>query len=224
MTKARGRAQDIRNGVVGAFGALVNLATPLLRQVRSRWGLAEEEAARAYPGDDLVPRPTWSWTHAVDIAADASAVWPWVVQIGQDKAGFYSYQWLENLAGCEIENASCIHEDWQALSVGDALKLHPKAPPLTVAAIEPGRWFVVTSDIDMADASPSAEPEARVSWLFLVERLEHDHCRLISRFRIEHVKNTRASLNYGPWLTESIGFVMDRAMLLGVKRRAESRH
>ncbi|HVY31954.1 MAG TPA: hypothetical protein VHB79_35710 [Polyangiaceae bacterium] len=221
-TKAETHTRSVREGLAGAFGALFNLGTPFLRNARNRWGLALEETQRAYPGDELVPKPTWMWTHAVDIDIPAAGVWPWLVQIGQDKAGFYSYQWLENLAGCQIRNASSIEAAWQTLKVGDALKLHPKVPPLTVAAIQAGKWFVVTSETD-AELAPGAEAEAHVSWLFLLEPLGPHRCRLISRFRVDHVRGWRARLSYGPWLTESIGFVMDRAMLRGIKRRAEGR-
>jgi len=221
-TKTEEHAQSVRSGLVGALGALINLGTPFLRNVRSRWGLALEEARRAYPGDDLVPKPTWMWTHAVEIDVAVADVWPWLVQIGQDKAGFYSYTWLENLAGCQIHNSNVIEAAWQKLKVGDPLKVHPKVPPLTVAAIEPGRWFVVTSDT-WTQTAPGATPEAHVSWLFLLESLGINRCRLISRFRVDYQRGWRTRLSYGPWLTESLGFVMDRAMLLGVKKRAEGR-
>lgn len=221
--KAENDMQSIREGLIGAFGAFGNLATPFLRNARNRWGLAIEEAERAYPGDDLLPKPRWMWTHGVDIAASASSVWPWVVQIGQDKAGFYSYEWLENLAGCQIRNANVVRADWQDLKVGDPFKLHPKVPPLAVAAMNCGRWFVVMNEAD-SDFALGSQSAARVSWLFFVEPLGSSRSRLISRFRIEHAPGLRARLSYGPWLTESIGFVMDRAMLLGIKRRAEGRH
>lgn len=206
--------------MIGAIGALVNLGTPFLRGVRNRWGLSVEETERAYPGDYLVAQPTWQWTHSIEIDTHAADVWPWVVQLGQDKAGFYSYEWLENLAGCQLQNAERIEPAWQHLEVGDPLKLHPKVPPLTVAALEPGRWFVVSNAAEVA-AAPGGQPEAHVSWLFFVEPLGEEKCRLISRYRIDHIQGVLARLSYGPWLTESLGFVMDRAMLLGVKERAE---
>lgn len=147
------------------------------------------------------------------------------MQLGQDKAGFYSYQWLENLAGCEIQNSEVINPGWQKPAMGDPFRLHPKLPPLQIAALQSGRWFLVTNDPDLpalaadprtADAAPS------VSWLFFVEPLGESRSRIISRFRIRHASGLKNRLTYGPWLTESIGFAMDRAMLRGVKRRAEA--
>lgn len=220
MTREHSGPREVGQGLVGAVQAAFNLATPFLRGARSRSGLALEEARRAYPGDELVAEPSWQWTHAVDVDTRAGQVWPWLVQIGQDKAGFYSHEWLENLAGCKIRNGEYIQQRWQALQVGDALKLHPKVPPLTVAAIHPGRWFVVTNG---SDALTEGAENVAISWLFLIEPLSEKTCRVISHYRIRHPKGWRARLTYGPWLTEAIGFVMDRAMLIGIKRRAEGK-
>mgnify|MGYP000976189267 CR=1 FL=1 len=148
------------------------------------------------------------------IAAPAEAVWPWVVQIGQERAGFYSYQFLENLFGCQIHNADRIHAEWQDRRVGDTLRLHPRMPPLRVEQIEAGRWFVVASPADSPDGT-------RVSWLFLVEPLGPGRSRFLSRYRIRHPSTPVGRLTLGPTLIEPIGFMMDRRMLLGVKARAE---
>jgi hypothetical protein len=221
----RSTLRDVSEGVAGALGILVDLGTPFLRGIRSRWGLGEEEAQRAYPGDAHVPAPRWSWTHAVEVNAPAEAVWPWVVQIGQGKAGFYSYAWLENLVGCDVQNASEIHPEWQELKVGDAFRLHPKAPPLRVSATLPGHWFVVTGEDGPAPSdmpSSAGADDVRVSWLLLVDPLDATRCRFISRYRVSYGQELRLRLAYGPWPLEAIGFMMDRAMLLGVKRRAEA--
>lgn len=82
------------------------------------------------PCDELVEHPKLNATHAITIDAPASAVWPWLVQMGQTRGGFYSYAWLENLVGCHMHNADQIHPEWQDLKVGDQVWLHPKAPPL----------------------------------------------------------------------------------------------
>jgi hypothetical protein len=78
---------ELAEGAFGALAMLAALATPMLQPARAHWGLSAEEAAATWLGDDVVPAPTWSWTHAVDIDASAAAVWPWVVQIGQGRAG-----------------------------------------------------------------------------------------------------------------------------------------
>jgi hypothetical protein len=221
--------RDFVDAAIGAAGMLLTLATPFLRPIRSRWGLHRNLAERAYPGDELIPRPAWSWAHGLEIDVPAEAVWPWVAQLGQDKGGFYSYQILENLAGCGIRNADRIHPEWQRLEIGDGLKLHHAAPGLPVVAIEQGRWFLVNARFDPRTGAPvasSREPTAGeaviASWLFLVESLAGGRSRLVSRYRCAYENaSLRTRLAFGTFPVEAIGFVMDRRMLLGIKERAE---
>jgi hypothetical protein len=86
--------------------------------------------SESLPGDELVEHPNVEATHAITINAPVEEVWPWLVQLGQDKGGFYSHSRLENLVGCRLRNADRIVPEFQHLSVGDAVRLHPKAPPL----------------------------------------------------------------------------------------------
>ena len=218
--KAHSDAGDVLEGIVGAAGMLADFVTPFLRKARSHWGLDEATAARDYPGDELVPDPRWGWTHGVEIDAPLDRVWPWVAQIGQGKGGFYSYQWLENLAGCEIQNADHIHEDWPRPAVGGELRFHPKGPPMKIAAVGEGRWFVAHAPFG-PEVTPSGDPKAGVSWLFFLEPLEGDRTRFISRFRTRYDETWKNRLAMGPTTIESVGFMMDRRMLLGVKERVE---
>jgi hypothetical protein len=117
------------------------LATPFRRDHRCRWGLDPATAGRALPGDDLVREARWSWTHGIEIDVPAADVWPWVAQIGADRGGFYSYQWLENLFGCRVRNADAIHWDWE-LREGDGLVIHPGRPPLRLVEVRRGRHLV----------------------------------------------------------------------------------
>lgn len=213
---------DLRDVVEGVGGAAIMVAaflTPFLRRARSSWGLSESEAAAPRPGDELVPSPDWSWTHGVEVGASAELVWQWVAQIGADRGGFYSYQWLENLVGCGLRNADAVHQAWE-LELGDELRLHPKLPPLRVERLERGRHFVAYAPDDAA-ARAAGKPWARASWLFQLEPLDGSRCKLITRYRVacSHELTTRLSL--GPTLLEPIGFAMDRRMLLGIKQRAE---
>lgn len=217
--RAEGRPHDsladIGSGAVGAVGVLLNLATPFLFGARCHWGVDSATAERSYPGDERVPAPTWSWTHGVEIEAPADAVWPWLAQLGQDKAGFYSYQALENLAGCQIRNARRIHPEWTRIAVGDPLRLHPRAS-LTLVGIEPNRWMLAEKSGVVEDAE-----QFSMTWLFHLEPLGARRCRLLSRMRASYPASWRSRLAFGPYLTESVGFVMDRKMLLGIKQRVE---
>lgn len=118
---------------------------PMTATPPNRWLGRPEPTERTapLPGDWLVPHPTRESTRAITIAAAAGEVWPWIVQIGQDRGGFYSYCWLENLLGCRMQNADRIHAEWQNLVVGDRIAIHPRAQPLLVKACQPGSHLVV---------------------------------------------------------------------------------
>jgi hypothetical protein len=211
--------RDVVDGLVGAARMAFGLVTPFLRRRRTRWGIDPQSATRPMPGDDLVASPRWGWTHGIEIEAPPSAVWPWVAQIGADRGGFYSYQWLENLAGCRVRNTECVHPEWE-LKAGEALVLHPAVPPLPVAAIDRGRYLVAHAPAPTG-ARAEGRPWVEASWLFLVEPSSPGRSRLVSRYRAACSDDLRTRLSFGPALVEPIGSEMDRRMLLGVKSRVE---
>ena len=211
--------RDVAAGLGGAGRMGLALVTPMQRGNRARWGATPELAERRHPGDDLVTDPLWGWTHAVEVAAPLSRVWPWVAQIGADRAGFYSYSWLENLVGCAVRDAERVHPEWE-LREGDGLSLHPSVPPLRVVEVEPGRHIVAHAPAD-ADAVREGRPWVEASWLFLVEELADGGTRVVSRYRCATSGDLRTRLAFGPAIVEPIGSTMDRRMLLGIRRRAE---
>jgi hypothetical protein len=213
----RDDVRDVLEGIGGAARMLLALATPFRRAARSHWGVDEATAARALPGDALIPAPRWGWTHGIEIDAEAAEVWPWIAQVGADRGGFYSYQWLENLVGCDLRNAEAIHPE-MALRQGDGLALAPKMPPLPVVELVPGSHFVAFKGPILRD-----QPWVAASWLFLVEPLGPGRCRFISRYRCDTSADLASRLAFGPGLMEPVGFAMDRRMLMGVKERAERR-
>ncbi|HEY5941296.1 MAG TPA: hypothetical protein VIT89_00350 [Solirubrobacterales bacterium] len=165
------------------------------------WGATPAETRRALPGDDLVPEPRIQITQAVTIAAPVEQVWPWLAQIGQDRGGFYSYEWLENLAGCEMRNADQIHPEWQQREVGEPVPLHPATPGLPVTIFEPGRVIGLEG------------------WgIFLVEPAGPAMTRLIAHGRIP---GGLPFVGYEA-LLDIPHFVMQRKMLLEIKARAEA--
>ncbi len=211
--------RDVLEGIGGASIMAAAFLTPFMRGERNHWGLVPELVDRAYPGDDIVASPRWSWTHGVEIDAPAEEVWPWVAQLGADRGGFYSYQWLENVAGCGVRNAESIHSDW-AIHTGDTLRLHPKMPALEIAALERGRFFVAHTPMD-ANAQREGKPWADATWLFFLEPIGDRRSRLISRYRCATSDDIATRLSFGAAVMEPVGFAMDRRMLLGVKGRVE---
>lgn len=176
-----------RVGAVALGAPVVALAAGATAFVVSgaarRLGASAEESAMSLPGDELLPAAQVQNDRACTIAAPPEAVWPWIAQLGQGKAGFYSFETLENLAGCQITGASTIHPEWQDVEVGDPFRLHPDIA-LRVAHVEPGQALVVSSqggdapgDMDFETTwafclSPAGDPARPETRLHLRERYE----------------------------------------------------
>jgi hypothetical protein len=210
---------DVMQGVGGAAIMTAAFLTPFLRGARSHWGLDGETAAKTCPGDEVIAKPRWTWTHGVEVKAPAREVWPWLAQIGADRGGFYSYQWLENIAGCDLRNADVVHPEWEVRN-GDQLILHPKMPPLPVLEVARGHHFLAHAPLDER-ARAQGKPWVEATWLFLVEPLDARRCRVISRYRMNGSDDVATRVQFGPTFIEPVGFAMDRRMLIGIKERAE---
>ena len=100
-----------------------------------RWGATDEEVAAAQPGDDLIGDANVTATRAITIRRSPDVVWPWIAQLGQGRGGFYSYDFLENLVGCDIHSADRIVPEWQSINVGGEVNLYPGVG-LLVAHVE----------------------------------------------------------------------------------------
>ncbi len=179
-----------------------------------RWGSSCKERAQALPGDDLVAGANQQ-THAVTIDAPPEEVWPWLVQMGQGQAGFYSHDRLERLAGAAIRNADKIHPEWQTLEVGDLMRTYrplPRFEPLGwfVAVLEPGRELVVHE--------PQRDGFINSTWALVVEPLGH-RTRLLSRWRFR--RRGVADALFRRLVFDPLHFIMEIGVLRGVKARAE---
>jgi hypothetical protein len=204
----------VRTAFGRVFGLFVALSAGsavaylvLLRPWHTRWGATREEAARAMPGDELVPDPTVTTTRAVTIHAPAEAVWPWLVQMGElPRAGFYSYEWIQRALGLQVENADRIRPELQHLSEGDAID---RSGSMVVFALQPGHALVL---------GPFGEqPWGTSTWSMALYPLDGGSVRLVSRMRL---RLTLPSLPALVVLDPGV-FIMERRWLLGVKERAE---
>src|SRR3954463_3114879 len=104
------------------FGTAAALYALVIRPWHLRWGAQPGDENRELPGDELLPKDGTQILHAVTIDAPVEEVWPWLAQLGQDRGGFYSYEWLENLIGDDIRNADRIHPEWQRTEAGDLVR------------------------------------------------------------------------------------------------------
>lgn len=206
-------------------GALVT--HPLTRSHYRTWGARATELQRAYSGDDRVPDPIATSTLAVSVGARPDQVWPWVAQLGQDRAVLYSYELLENLVGCRMRNADHVDPRW-ALSVGDLVRMGPEGFPVQrVVAIEPGRRLLLTgadpkTGAENALPRSGEEPFVNFSWLIQLDEAGNGGTRLISRSRLSYAPRTIGNRIIWDVLTDPIGCVMTRRMLVTIARLAEA--
>ena len=177
------------------------------------WGSTREELAFSLPGDDPIHHPGLSLQHAVTIDAPPQAVWPWLVQLGQDRAGFYSYDWLERAFGADIRNVFEIRPEWQQRQVGDHVPatqanylggLFGSRPGWTVTAVDAPRALV----LDQWGA-------------FVLMPTEDGGTRFI-------IRSTFSRPTYPVWAAgidfltfELPHFIMERRMMLTIKALAE---
>jgi hypothetical protein len=178
-----------------------------------RWGASARECEASLPGDDLIVSPDLVATRAITVRTSADRVWPWIAQLGQGRGGFYSYDFLENLAGCDIHSADRIVPEWLDIKVGDEIKLAP-AVGLEVIALEPGRSLVLRGGVPMGNTPPPYD----FTWAWVLRDEPDGTARLLVRERYAYTR---------PWAwflvepVEAVSFVMSQKMLRGIRDRAE---
>jgi hypothetical protein len=185
------------------FGTYVGVLHPWLLT----WGATQAEQQAALPGDEAPP--SVYFTRAVTIDAPPAAVWPWLVQMGQDRAGFYSNTWLENLTGADIHNADALHPEWQQRALGDRVPL--TRPDLLFGLGAWGHTDIVVLESERAVAN--------ITGRFVLQPVGDRGTRLLFREPLAA---------QGPVVTRLLAwdpahFVMVRRMLEGVRERAEGR-
>lgn len=199
---------------VQAAGAAYHL---LVRPRMLVWGMTQQEARRPLPGDELEPDPVVNTTHAVTIDAPPSAIWPWIVQVGYGRAGWYTHDWVERLlfAGkyAEGHSATRIHPEFQDLRVGDHI-YRARGAKWPVLALEPQRLLIIAGQA------------------FVLQDLGDRRTRLIVRTRgpgyvralfrkIPVLRELGAIIDYV--VGEPLHHYMEKGMVLGIAERAEGR-
>lgn len=236
------------------FGAALASAGAALGFVKVRaqfrtWGIDPDETAKSLPGDDIVPNAEAVDTRGIDIAAPPKDVWPWLVQMGYGRAGWYSYDELD----MDQPSAEAIVPELQHLAVGDLLPTHPGGG-FEVRIIEPKKALVVYADRALVQAQAAAAKAAgasienassnvratgmyldksmpgdfQASWAFVLEPRPEGRTRLIERFRghmevpAEQTMPLPAQAIAGRALLFGL-FVMVRRQMLGIRDRVEGR-
>lgn len=185
-----------------------------------RLGASVEEAKLALPGDELLGRADVQADRAITIVAPPERVWPWVAQLGQDKGGFYSFAWLENLAGCDIRNADAIVPAWQDPRVGDPFPLHPDLV-LTLGRVDPGRALVATSQGGSGDPHRPASG-MDFTWAFVVRAVPGADADPATRLHVrERYRVSGRGPRVGVEVMNLVSTVMSWKMLRSIKGLAE---
>lgn len=190
-----------------AAATVLAMIAPLIRPWHSRWGATDAEVVAAMPGDELVASCQVQWTRAISIAAPPEAVWPWLVQVGFGRAGFYSNDLLDNAGH---PSASEIRPELQELAVGDWIPMFKKVDTTTafrVHSFEPHHSLVW------------AKPDSTWTWTLTAD--PNEGTRLVTRLRQHYDWHHPAAALIGKLLMELGDFPMLRRMLIGIKRRAE---
>jgi hypothetical protein len=166
---------------------------------------SEDEATRALPGDELVADAKVRWKHAITIRARPAEIWPWLVQMGCRRAGWYSYDGLDNGG---IRSAGRILPEFQQVQVGDIFPMAPKAKDMfVVRMIEPARALVLG---DVAGG---------MSWAFVLVPIDESNTRLITRSKGAYDRPALGLFLKVFW--HPVDFGMQRRQLLNLKRLVE---
>ena len=173
------------------------------------WGASDEEVHRVMQGDELLANPEVLATRAVTIEAPPSAIWPWLMQMGSNRGGVYTYDWIENLFGLNMHSINKIVPEFQNRKVGDAERLGKSGPVMRVATLEPESAMVLASD------------DGNWVWAFGLYSIGQSRTRLVSRNRISAPSASLPRRAIQTLVMEPGSLIMERKMLLGIKERAE---
>jgi hypothetical protein len=194
-----------------AVAAAIAAYAAIVRPWMLAWGATKAERSAPLPGDDLEPNANYVTTRAVPIDAPPDRVWPWLVQMGQDRAGFYTHNWVERLLRSGIKDVDAVHPEWQTLAAGDLMRTNRDIGG------KPMGWPVVSVDGPRSLVVRSKSMPAG-TYAFVLEPIDADRTRLIVR--------DRAAWKMREWpfaalIYEPLHAYMETGLIRGLKRRAE---
>ena len=215
-TDARSRARFKRYWwIIGRFSHAIRRS--LLAKLVEELGPAVSDERRGLEGDDLLVA-RFQRTHAITIEAPVGRVWPWLVQIGARRAGWYSFDLLDNGG---MPSAERIVPELQKLAVGDIIPALPKSPDgFAVLRLEPERFLVLGDPGLLPGAARSGGPPWRTTWAFVLEPIGATATRLTVRARAFYAAGLGlAAVRVALGLAHE---VMERRQLHNLRRRAEA--
>lgn len=216
--------------VLLTVAAVVLLFVLVVRPWYVNWGASKEMVARPLPGDELVPKPRLSSTRSIIIKAPVNRVWPWLVQLGWGRAGWYNHDWINcGLFGARYyegkHSSTRILPQFQSLKVGDIIPMSSAQAGWDVVALEPNRLMVLKARVDL---QTGAYLEPGVPWppkylnsseVYLLEELDDGTTRFTVRDRMDFRTGWADTVLIA---MEPGYFIQESAFMQGVKRRAEA--
>jgi hypothetical protein len=192
-------------GIVILFFILALLQAAVIRPWYLSWGATPAEVSEPLPGDSLIPSPSEVTTRAITIHAPADFVWPWLSQIGEERGGFYSYSWMENIFGADMNNADSILPEEEHIKPGDRVSYLRDGPP--------GTYTKAVTVVENRELSLEG-------WSFYLRPVDGETTRLIVRY--SYSLPTAFDRAYYFLNFEMQHFIMESGMMRGIKMRAEN--
>jgi len=196
-------------GALSVLIILISVYLVIIRPLQLQSGATREEVERMMPGDDLVSHPSFLATRAITIRGRPEDIWPWIAQMGFDRAGYYGYDLIENLGSKKgIRSAESLVPELQHPKPGDVMPISSVAH-LIFGTIEPERYLIWQSEAIPHDGA----------FTWALYPIDDDHTRLVSRIRLRyHWTSPALALDL---FTEFADHVAVPRILEGVKDRVE---
>ncbi len=174
-----------------------------VRPTHLKWGATTAEMNMKLPGDELISTDRVVTTRAINIKATKEKVWPWIAQTGQNRGGFNSYFWLENLFGAKMVNADNIHPEWQNPQPGDTVYYGKNQGFALVSLFRVNEYYSLGG------------------WTFYLQPFDANNTRLLVRYPSMQVTQSKLMTLYYYGLFEPLHFIMESGMMMGIKQKAE---
>ena len=175
----------------------------LIHPAYMNWGATSAEIRMKLPGDELISSNRIVSTRGIDIHAKKENIWPWFAQTGQNRGGFNSYYWLENLFGAKMANANIINPEWQNPLPGDTVYYGKNEGYALVALVKKNEYYSLSG------------------WTFYLHTIDTANTRLIVRYPSMEVRQSNLTKLYYYGLFEPLHFIMETGMMMGIKQKAE---
>jgi hypothetical protein len=176
-----------------------------IRSMHISWGATAVEQQIKMPADELISANRIVSTRAINIKAPKEKIWPWIAQTGQNRGGFNSYYWLENLFAAKMHNAGMIVPEWQNPQPGDTVYYGKGEGYELISLVKPNEYYSLGG------------------WTLYLDSIHADNTRLIVRYPSMEVKQNNFAKIYYYGLFEPLHFIMESGMMMGIKQRAEEK-